>query len=82
MTKIKDRQITSLSMILGHQRLQQTITNSFAPSITLFESSPKGNKGHHDPRTVSDANENITYKLTHVTPFSKLITIIPTHLVM
>ena len=66
-------------MVLGHQRLQQTITNSFEPSRTLFESSPQR---HHDPRTVSDANENITYKLTHVAPFSKLITIIPTHLVM
>ena len=69
-------------MILGHQRLQQTITNSFAPSRTLSESSPQGIKGHHDPRTVSDANQNNTYKLTYVAPFSKLVTIIPTHVVM
>ena len=33
-------------------------------------------------RTLSDANENNTYKLTHVALFSKSITIIPTHLVM
>ena len=69
-------------MVLGHQRLQQTITNSFEPSRTLFESSPQRYKGHHDPRAVNETNENSAYKLTHVAPYSKSITIIPTHLVM
>ena len=54
----------------------------FSPSRTLSESSPQGIKGHHDPRTVNDVNENITYKLTLVALFSKFISIIPTHLVM
>ena len=45
----------------------------FSPSKTLSESSPQGIKGHHDPRTVSDVNENITYKLTHVAFFSKFV---------
>ena len=62
-------------MILGHQRLQQTIANGFAPSRTLSESSPHGIRGHQDPRTVSDANENNTYKLTYVALFSKFVTI-------
>ena len=54
----------------------------FSPSRTLSESSPQGIKGHHDPRTVSNVNENISYKLIHVALFSKFISIIPTHLVM
>ena len=54
----------------------------FSPSRTLSESSPQRIKGHHDPRTVSEVNENITYKLIHDALFSKIISIIPTDLVM
>ena len=43
----------------------------FSPSRTLSESSPQGDED--DPRTISDVNENITYKLTHVAFFSKFV---------
>ena len=57
-------------------RLPKTTTEHckwFSPSRTLSGSSPQGIKGHHDPRTVSDVNKNITYKLTHVAFFSKFV---------